>query len=100
MKLNTNTISIVIAIIVLIGGGYWYISSSGTGNEPPLTSGVETNVAQIKFQTLVQKLQPIKFDTSIFSNPRFNALVDIATPVTPEPYGRLDPFAPVSGVIN
>ena len=100
MKLNTNTIIIVIATIVLVGGGYWYFSSAGTGNEPPLTAGATVNVAQIKFQTLVQKLQPISFDASIFSNPQFNALVDIATPVTPEPYGRLDPFAPVSGVSN
>ncbi len=100
MKLDTNTILIAIATLILLGGGYWFFSSAGTGNEPPLTAGAAVNSAQMKFQTLVNELQPISFDTSIFSNPRFNSLVDIATPVTPEPAGRLDPFAPIAGINN
>ena len=52
----------------------------------------------MQFQTLVGELQPITFDTAVFSDPRFNALVDISTPVTPQPPGRLDPFAPVGTV--
>jgi len=43
-------------------------------------------------------LQPITFNTGIFSEPRFMALVDLATPITPETVGRFDPFAPVPGV--
>ena len=54
--------------------------------------------AQTKFQTLVGELTPISFNTSIFSDAHFTALVDIATPVAPETIGRLDPFAAITGV--
>ena len=98
MKLSSPTIIITLLALILLGGGYWYFSSSQTGNEPPISSGATINTAQMKFQSLVNELQPITFDTSIFSNPGFNALADIATPVTREPTGRLDPFAPVAGI--
>lgn len=75
---------------------YWYFFTD-TGNEPPLSTDVPTNVAQMQFETLVGELQPISFNTSIFSDVRFNALTDITTPVSFESYGRVDPLAPLSG---
>jgi hypothetical protein len=47
---------------------------------------------------LVGTLDPIAFDTTIFSDPRFNALVDLKTAIVDEPIGRPDPFAPIPGV--
>lgn len=89
---------LVIATLVVAAGAYWYFFT-GTGNEPPLlASGVPENQVQTKFKMLVSELQPIKFDTTIFSESRFRALVDLETSVTPEALGRLDPFAPISGV--
>ena len=55
-----------------------------------------TNQAQMQFETLVGELQSVSFNTSIFSDARFNALVDITTPVALESFGRLDPLAPLS----
>ena len=98
MKFNSNTILIVLATLILAAGAYWYFFT-GTGNQKPLTATVSnTNEAQMHFQTLIGELQSISFDTTIFSDPRFNALVDLTTPVSPEPIGRPDPFAPISGV--
>ena len=37
-------------------------------------------------------------NTNIFSEPRFMALIDLATPIAPGNRGRLDPFAPVPAV--
>lgn len=54
--------------------------------------------AQATFLTLAAQLQPIAFDASVLSDPRFLALVDIKTAILPETSGRADPFAPLSGV--
>lgn len=95
--MKSNTVILIIATILVAAGAYWYFFT-GTGNEPPLTAISTENQAQTRFQTLVSELQPVSFDTSFFSDPRFMALVDLATPVAPETAGRLDPFAPVLGV--
>lgn len=94
--MKKNTIYLIIAALVVAAGAYWYFFT-GTGNQPPLSASTVTNPAQVQFQTLVGELQPISFNTSIFSDPRFNALVDITTSISPESFGRLDPLAPFSG---
>ena|SRR3989344_6029087 len=96
--MKPNTVILIIATLIVAVGAYWYFFT-GTGNEPPLTTtGAADNQAQSRFQTLLSELQPVSFNTNIFSEPRFMALVDLATPVAPETVGRLDPFAPVSDV--
>lgn len=95
--MNTNTILIIVIALIVAGGAYWFFFT-GTGNEPPLSVTVTENAAQTRFQTLVRELQVISLDTDIFLEPRFMALVDLTTTVTPETVGRLDPFAPVSSV--
>ena len=95
MKSNP-TIPFILIVLVLAGGGYWYYSSQ-TGNQLPLTASAGEGEAQTQFKTLVSELKSTSFDTSIFSNPSFRALTDLATQVAPEPSGRLDPFAPLAG---
>lgn len=95
--MKPNYVLILIVTIVVAAGAYWYFFT-GNGNDPSLSAtSTSTNQAQTQFETLVGELQPISFDSSIFSDARFNALVDLATPVSPESTGRLDPFAAVSG---
>ena len=86
--------------LILLGGGYWYVTNQ-SGNQLPLTTTLPTeNAAQTQFQILVSQLSPIIFSTDIFDDPKFMSLVSLSTPVTPEPAGRLDPFAPLSaGVV-
>jgi hypothetical protein len=96
MKFDSNTIIFIIVTIVVAGGGYYWYSSTQTGNQPPLSVGVAQNEAQSQFKVLVSELQAVTFDTTIFSDPNFMALVDLATPVTPEAPGRTDPFAAIS----
>lgn len=95
MKSNFVTPLIIIALIIA-GGAYWYVSGQD-GNQPPLTASMGEGEAQTQFKTLVSELKNISFDTDIFSNPNFRALTDLATQVTPEQSGRLDPFAPIAG---
>jgi len=94
---STNTTIIIISALVVAAGAYWYFFT-GTGNEQPLTADATQNQAQTQFKTLVSEIGTITFDTSIFSESRFMALVDLATPIAPETSGRLDPFASIPGV--
>lgn len=92
----TSTTSSIIILFIAAAGIYWYFSAET--EQLPLSASGSENQAQIEFQALVSKLSPISFDNSIFLDPRFNALVDLTTSITPEPAGRLDPFATVAGV--
>lgn len=96
--MKSNVIQISIAAIVVAAGAYWYFFT-GTGNEPPLTESTSENLAQVQFQTLMSTL-PISFNTAIFSDSRFNALVDLTTQISPESSGRLDPFATLNGAVK
>lgn len=94
--MKSNTTFLIIATLIVAAGAYWYFFTR-TGNQPPISTDAPTNQARLQFETLVGEL-PISFDTSIFLDARFNALVDITTPVSPETIGRLDPLAPIAGV--
>ena len=95
--MKTNPTSIIIITLLVSAIAYWYFFT-GTGNEAPLTAtDAPTNQTQMQFEILVGELQSVKFNTNIFADARFNALVDIRTQVSPESIGRLDPLAPLSG---
>lgn len=96
--MKSNIIPLIILTLVIAASGYWYFTTQ-TGNQAPLTtSSSKDNAAQTQFQTLVSELQPITFTMTIFSDPKFTSLVNLSVPVTDEPSGRPDPFAPVPGV--
>lgn len=94
MKLNSNTVSLIVGALVVAGGIWYFFFTGGGSSDQPLTASAD-NPAQTQFAVLVSQLQPISFNTDIFSDPNFMALVDLSTPVTPESAGRLDPFAPL-----
>lgn len=95
--MKSNTIILIAAVIIVAAGIFWYYSTK-TGNEAPLTVLTAENQAQTRFQAMFGELQPISFDTSIFSDTRFAALVNLATQISPETAGRIDPFAVVPGI--
>lgn len=96
--MKSNTIILIVATLVVAAGAYWYFFTD-TGNQPPISAdtAVESG-AQLQFKALASQLQSITFDTGIFGDPRFKALVDITTPVASETLGRSDPLAPIAGV--
>jgi len=96
-KPNLNTIFLAVAAVLVAGGLYWYFFM-GAPDEQSLSAGAVQSQAQAQFETLIGQLEPITFDLTILSDPRFTALVDLTTPIASEPAGRTDPFAPISGV--
>lgn len=94
---TTSTIVTGLAVLVLLGGAYYFFSQSSSVDTPLSQTNVAGNAAQQKFASLVTQLTPISFDTRIFSDPRFSSLTDITTVITPEAAGRSDPFASFPG---
>jgi hypothetical protein len=97
MKPTANTLFIILTAVIVAAAAYWYFLSDAP-TEAFVTGGVVQSPTQLEFQMLVTQLQPVSFDTGVFSDPEFQALQDLTTPVAPEDTGRADPFAPVSGV--
>jgi hypothetical protein len=95
--MKSNIINLIILSLIIAAGAYWYFFA-GTGNQATLTQSSLGGTAQNEFPIPVSELQSLSFDTSIFSDPKFTALVDITTAVQPEPVGRADPFAVIPGV--
>ncbi|HFC11146.1 MAG TPA: hypothetical protein ENJ75_03120 [Candidatus Kaiserbacteria bacterium] len=87
------TISVAVALgIVLLGAGYFYFSGSSV-SELPVTSA-NTASSTKRFKGLAEQLSPLSFDTGIFSDARFKSLHTITAQFTAVPAGRTDPFAP------
>lgn len=98
MKTNSNNIVTYaisgIVILVLVGLGYFYLTSTSPTNQP-LTRTSVLNPMTIKSRSVFYNLSSLTFNTSIFSDARFNALKDMTVPVNPEQTGRKNPFAPI-----
>lgn len=95
--MKSNSTLLIISSVVVAAGAYWYFLTGNTaeGNQPPITVSATENQTQTRFQILVSGL-PTSFDTGIFSDERFTALVNLSTPISPESASRSDPFAPIS----
>ncbi len=99
MKLTKRTKiigGIVAAVIVLLGGYLIFFNGNNTDTSSALTSSsATTSPSEANFVQLTNELNPVSFDVSLFTNPRFTSLVDIHTAIIPEQTGRTDPFAPL-----
>ncbi|CAN5756688.1 hypothetical protein BH11PAT2_BH11PAT2_02350 [soil metagenome] len=99
MNLSRNSIILILSAVIVVGGGVYYFFFFNTGTGATLSSNTTTaSDAELSFIALVSKLDPITFNTSILSDPRFTSRTDIRTTVVPETTGRKDPFAPIIGV--
>jgi hypothetical protein len=91
-----TTILIVCAVVVFGGAAIYYMSGSSTDSTSAVSASAPASAAELTFVNLVGQLNSLTFDTSILSDPRFTALVDIHTSLVPEAAGRRNPFAPIS----
>lgn len=96
--MSRNTLILIICIIIVTGGlaYYFFFMNSSNSTDPTLTAtpGAASD-AELSFISLVSKLDPIVFDTSLLSDQRFIARQNIRTAIVPEASGRKDPFGPV-----
>ena len=96
MSSKTKIIVAVLGIAVLLGAVYLlFFNNSSNTSAVSQSGGAPTSPAQASFLDLSSQIEPITFDTSILSDPRFTSLVDLHTAILPEAAGRKDPFAPL-----
>ena len=98
MSTQTKIVSSVIAVGILLLGGYLLFFNSNSSSGVVSTDSAPASAAEVTFLNLATKAGPISFDTTILSDPRFVSLIDTNTNITPVPLGRRDPFAPVPGI--
>lgn len=93
---KNRSLIITLAVIILIAAVYLTFFSGGSVADVSTSSA--SSPSELFFANLEGELNPIAFDTTILSDPRFAALIDIRTAILPETSGRPDPFAPIPGV--
>jgi hypothetical protein len=93
--LKHKLLSILFAVAVAFTA--WYFLSGSSAPQPVLSTAANAQAPE-GTQAMVQSLlslQSVTLNDSLFSSPSFQALKDFTTPITSEPVGRNDPFAPV-----
>jgi hypothetical protein len=94
--MSRSTLVFIICLVVVAGGlGYYFFFFNSSSSAALTTNAGAASDAEFSFITLVSKLDPIVFDTSVLSDPRFTSRQDIRTAIVPEASGRTDPFAPI-----
>lgn len=83
-------------LIVLLFAAYSVLFGGDDGGArlQSETVGPEGAVEQELLATLLE-LRSVKLDDAILSNPAFQSLRDFSQPLTPQPIGRNNPFAPL-----
>ena len=98
--LGNNKTYIFVGIGILLVVGAWWGLSGGTPSDSLLTTQSTSNLSDTEkglVDTLLQ-LRAVTLSGTIFSDPAFMVLRDFGTQIVPEPVGRLNPFAPATGI--
>ena len=89
--------AVILGVMVI-----WFILSGG-GSVPASTTLLTTETvsgstdpASRDFVATLFALRAIQLNGEIFTEPAFLALQDFSTAITPEPFGRPNPFAPLT----
>ena len=90
--------NILLFLVVVFGvvGGVWY-SLTDRAPEALLPTESPEGTSDKELVATLLALRAVKLDGTIFVNPAFVALQDFGTQIAPEPVGRQNPFAPLSG---
>lgn len=97
---------IVIAIALIISASVGYMTFVGpshnvqaqsTDEETIAPTGEEREIIGKDLLVVLEKIESIKLDESIFTDPAFVSLQDYSITLVPETAGRINPFAPLPG---
>ncbi len=101
-KKSSNKLIIGMIIMVLVVFlAYFYSRGTPTTDGDSLLEGsidpetVEAQIAGERVLTLLNQLNSLKLDTSIFENKSYRSLVDYTIAIPEQNIGRANPFAPV-----
>ncbi len=87
----------VLIIIVVAGLGYYYFYNNSTPAPTLTTTGMDSSVgAQVL--GLLNQIQSLHIDSSIFNDPGYKTLRDFSVAIPSVNVGRPNPFAPLPGM--
>lgn len=92
----------IIGLVIVVGAGYFAVAQYAGiahGQSSLLVAQSSSNVSADGAQVLalLNRLQGIKLDGSIFSNPNFTALQDWSVDIAPQTVGRSNPYLQAYG---
>lgn len=88
---------IVIIIIAIAAGAYFYFQGGSAPEDDLLSVSPSSVLVGANVLSLLNQIQSIRIDTSVFSSPAYQSLVDYTVPIPTLNVGRPDPFAPIPG---
>lgn len=91
---------VLFVLVLLVVVGLWYALSGSTAKDNLLTTEDFTSPSSESDRDIVAtliELRSVALDGSIFSDLVFQSLTDFGSQIVPEPVGRTNPFAPLSG---
>lgn len=98
MPQNQTPVVLIILGIVVLGAIAYLLFGQGTTDPAVAITDTSITERELVFVNLTAQIEPIKFETSILTDARFLALLDLRTAIVPENEGRTDPFGPIPGV--
>lgn len=83
--------------LIIIGGIGYYLFVLRDDSNVLLNSGEvsEARLASDQFLRQLDEIKNVDLSDEFFVDERFRSLVDFTKPVSPQPIGRANPFAPV-----
>lgn len=93
--LKNLLIALAGAIVLWVGYTFFFANNDAllTAENAAVASQASRDTQE--FLRHLQQLRNLELGAEFFSDPRFQSLVDYRQPVTEEPVGRANPFAPV-----
>jgi hypothetical protein len=94
---NKNTIIIIIGLIV-VALGYFFMKGGSTVDDSALLQGdvsVMSDNSGAQVLALLNQINAIEIDPSIFNSAVYRTLRDFSVPIPPQNVGRPNPFEPV-----
>lgn len=91
---------IVIVLLVVGAGAYFYFQGAPTDTGSSLSSSrteenVEAAAVGTRVLSLLNQINSLKIDTSIFNSLVYRSLVDYSITIPEQNVGRPNPFAPI-----
>ncbi|KND48295.1 MAG: hypothetical protein AB197_00800 [Parcubacteria bacterium C7867-002] len=96
--MNNKSTIIIIVVLILAALGYFFMKGGSSVDDSALLQGdvsVMSDNSGAQVLALLNQINAIEIDPSIFSSPVYQTLRDFSVPIPPQNVGRPNPFEPV-----
>lgn len=97
-KSSKNAILAIVIVVIVAGAVYFYFQGRGGPASGAIEVVDQTASVGSDVDFLLNQIQELHIDTTLFDDPAYETLVDHEVPVPEQNVGRPNPFAPIPGV--